>query len=164
MKPISLTGFMGCGKTSAGRELARLLDAGFTDLDELICSREGRSIPDIFRDGEKAFREAELSALLWLLDRASGPMVIALGGGTLTMEEARKAVLERTRCVWLRTGIETIMERLSDDGGSRPLAGDALRLFREREPLYAMAEFVVDTGTLTPLEVALKVAELPGLR
>ena len=52
---------MGCGKTSAGRELARLLDAGFTDLDELICSREGRSIPDIFRDGEKAFREAELS-------------------------------------------------------------------------------------------------------
>ena len=155
---------MGCGKTSAGRELARLLDAVFTDLDELICSREGRSIPDIFRDGEKAFREAELSALLWLLDRASGPMVIALGGGTLTVEEARKAVLERTRCVWLRTGMETIMERLSDDGGSRPLAGDALRLFREREPLYAMAEFVVDTGMLTPREVALKVAGLPGLR
>lgn len=155
---------MGCGKTSAGRELARLLGVGFTDLDELICSREGRSIPDIFRDGEKAFREAELSALLWLLDRASGPMVIALGGGTLTVEEARKAVLERTRCVWLRTSMETIMERLSDDGGSRPLAGDALRLFREREPLYAMAEFVVDTGMLTPREVALKVAGLPGLR
>ena len=103
---------------------------------------------------------AELSQAALKLRRA----LTGINPTPVTVEEARKAVLERTRCVWLRTGIETIMERLSDDGGSRPLAGDALRLFREREPLYAMAEFVVDTGMLTPREVALKVAGLPGLR
>ena len=83
---------MGCGKSSTGRELAELLGAGFTDLDELVVRREGRSIPEIFREGEAAFRKAELEALRELLGRDSdGPEVIALGGGTLTSEAARSS-------------------------------------------------------------------------
>lgn len=155
---------MGCGKSSTGRELARLLGCEFVDLDELICVREGRGIPEIFRDGEPAFREAELSALLWLLGRVAGPVVIALGGGTLTVEKARRAVFGRTRCVWLRARLDTIMERLGDTDGSRPLFKDARRLYNEREPIYSMAEFSVDTDGLSPSEVALRIASLPGLR
>ena len=61
---ISLTGFMGCGKSSVGRRLSELLCCRFMDLDEFIMEREGRSIPDIFAsDGEKGFREIEKTAL-----------------------------------------------------------------------------------------------------
>ena len=61
---ISLTGFMGCGKSSVGRRLSELLCCRFMDLDEFIVEREGRSIPEIFAsDGEKGFREIEKTAL-----------------------------------------------------------------------------------------------------
>ena len=68
---ISLTGFMGCGKSSTGRELALRLGAAFIDLDGEIVARSGRSIPEIFREGgEAAFRAAELEALQAVLDAA----------------------------------------------------------------------------------------------
>ena len=61
---ICLTGFMGCGKSSVGRQLSKLLCCPFMDLDEVIVERAGRSIPEIFaEDGEKAFRQMELEAL-----------------------------------------------------------------------------------------------------
>ena len=61
---ISLIGFMGCGKSSVGRELSRLLCCPFMDLDDLIVQREGRAIPEIFStDGEGAFRRMEHEAL-----------------------------------------------------------------------------------------------------
>ena len=61
---ISLTGFMGCGKSSVGRELSQLLCCPFMDLDQVIEERAGRSIPEIFAsDGEEAFRAMELETL-----------------------------------------------------------------------------------------------------
>ena len=61
---ISLTGFMGCGKSSVGRRLSELLCCPFMDLDEIIEARTGRSIPEIFAtDGEDAFRKMEKSEL-----------------------------------------------------------------------------------------------------
>ena len=65
---ISLTGFMGCGKSSVGRRLSELLCCPFMDLDDVIVEREGRSIPDIFAtEGEAAFRLMELEALMGIL-------------------------------------------------------------------------------------------------
>ena len=155
---ISLTGFMGCGKSSAGRELAGRLGARFVDLDAEIVAREGRSIPDIFREGgEAAFRSAELAVLRAVLDEADaagGDTVLALGGGTLTVPEAREMVLSRTRCVWLRASLETIRERLGAADASRPLFADAEALFAARHEIYALAPFAVDTDGLTPAEVA----------
>ena len=155
---ISLTGFMGCGKSSAGRELAGRLGARFVDLDAEIVAREGRSIPDIFREGgESAFRSAELAVLRAVLDEADaagGDTVLALGGGTLTVPEAREMVLSRTRCVWLRASLETIRERLGAADASRPLFADAEALFAARHEIYALAPFAVDTDGLTPAEVA----------
>ena len=65
---ISLTGFMGCGKSSVGRRLSELLSCSFVDLDSVIEEREGRTIPEIFAsDGETAFRQMEKEALEHIL-------------------------------------------------------------------------------------------------
>ena len=155
---ISLTGFMGCGKSSTGRELALRLGARFVDLDEEIVRRDGRSIPEIFREGgEAAFRAVELEALQAVLeeaDAAVGDVVIALGGGALTQPQAREIIFARTRCVWLRTRLDTIRQRLGAADASRPLFADADVLYASREPLYAQAPFSVDTDEKTPAEVA----------
>ena len=93
---ISLTGFMGCGKSSAGRELAGRLGARFVDLDAEIVAREGRSIPDIFREGgEAAFRSAELAVLRAVLDEAD-----AAGGRFVTSTPSMASGWSRTywRC------------------------------------------------------------------
>ena len=155
---ISLTGFMGCGKSSTGRELALRLGAAFIDLDGEIVARRGRSIPEICREGgEAAFRAAELEALQAVLDAADaaqGDTVLALGGGTLTVPTARERVLARTRCVWLRTRLETIRQRLGATDASRPLFADAEALYAARVPIYAQAPFAVDTDGKSPAEVA----------
>lgn len=154
---ISLAGFMGCGKSSTGRALAARLTARFVDLDEAIAARAGRTIPEIFRDGEAAFRAVELETLRAEIDAAEaaqGDTVLALGGGALSLPEARALIFSRTRCVWLRTRLETIRQRLGASDASRPLFADADALFASRLPLYAQAPFAVDTDGLTPAEVA----------
>ena len=154
---LSLTGFMGCGKSSTGRALAARLEARFVDLDEEIVARAGRPIPEIFRDGEDAFRAVELETLRAVLDAADaaqGDTVLALGGGALTLSEARELIFSRTRCVWLRTRLETIRQRLGDTDASRPLFANADALYARREPLYAQAPFAVDTDGQSPDEVA----------
>ena len=86
---------MGCGKSSTGRALAGRLKARFVDLDEEIVARAGRSIPEIFRDGEDAFRTVELETLRAVLDAADaaqGDTVLALGGGALTLPAARELI------------------------------------------------------------------------
>ena len=160
---ISLTGFMGCGKSSTGRALAERLGARFVDLDAEIVARTGRSIPDIFREGgEAAFRAAELEALRAVLDGAdaAGVTVLALGGGTLTVPAAREIILAETECVWLRTRLETIRERIGAADASRPLFADAEVLFAARAPIYALAPHAVDTDGLSPGEVAESIADL----
>ncbi len=154
---ISLTGFMGSGKSSVGAALAALTGAHFADLDTVVAGREGRPIPEIFLNGEEAFRRAELSALLELLDAAEaseGDSVLALGGGTLCGEQARREVFSRTESVHLRTSLPVIRERLGDEDLSRPLFKDAERLFAERAATYAAASVTVDTDRLSVEEVA----------
>ena len=158
---ISLTGFMGCGKSSTGRALAERLGARFVDLDAEIVARGGRSIPEIFTEGgEAAFRAIELETLRAVLgeaDAAGGDTVLALGGGTLTVPQAREIIFARTRCVWLRTRLETIRERLGDADASRPLFADAETLYAARRDIYALAPYAVDTDGLSPDEVAGKI-------
>ena len=153
---ISLTGFMGCGKSSVGRELAVRLGARLVDLDEEIAARAGRPIPEIFRTGgEEVFRDMELETLRAVLDEAGeGPVVLALGGGALTRSEARELIFGRTRCIWLRTRLDTIRERLGQTDPSRPLFADADALFARREALYAQAPLALDTDGRTPAEIA----------
>ena len=120
---ISLTGFMGCGKSSVGRKLSELLCCRFMDLDEKIERREGKSIADIFaEDGEGEFRRIEKEVLKDILDSPGGvPVILALGGGAVMTEGSEEMVHEGTICVYLKASVDTLVEHLSGETSGRPL-------------------------------------------
>lgn len=141
---IVILGFMGCGKTTVGEELARQLNCGFVDLDSFISNREGRSPAEIItQDGQAAFRELETLALRDVLqDRQAH--VIALGGGTW-MKAANRTMVALFDCVtvWLDTPFEICWERISSSVTVRPLAPNletARKRFDERRDYYALAD------------------------
>jgi shikimate kinase len=158
---IVLVGFMGSGKTSVGRVLARRLGYRFEDMDRRIEEGTGRRIADIFReDGEEAFREMECEEARVL---ASLPRrVVAAGGGAFTRAATRALLQEGALTVWLRCDLDRILARVPSDG-SRPLAGNRAimrALLGEREPSYRMADVVVDASAGAPREVADRIVGL----
>lgn len=122
---ISLTGFMGCGKSSVGRELSRLLCCPFTDLDDVIAEKAGRSIPEIFvSEGEAAFRQMEYASLKQILNIQETQQVLALGGGTVMTEECAEMVHDNTLCIYLRASVETLLEHLAGEAEGRPMLSE----------------------------------------
>ena len=151
MRAIFLVGFMGAGKTSVGRALSRKLRWRFEDLDDRIQAREGRTIPEIFRQsGEAGFRRSELAALRDLLaDMESGPMVAALGGGAFVQEEVA-SLLEKagSATVFLDAPTEELWRRCAQDVIDRPLRrreAEFRQLYEARRPRYLRARVRVDT-------------------
>jgi shikimate kinase len=147
-----LVGLMGAGKTSIGRRLARVLGAPFADADEEIVAAAGLAIRDIFEIyGEPRFRELERRVVARLLD--GGPMVLALGGGAFIDVETRARVASRGVSIWLRADLETLLARTARKRGTRPLLerGDPRvilkGLMEERYPIYAKADYTVDSQT-----------------
>ncbi len=123
---IALTGFMGCGKSSVGRRLSELLCCRFMDLDEVIESREGRTIPEIFADeGEAEFRRMENEALKTVIEEYSsstaGDLVLALGGGTVMTPECAELVHGHTSCIYLRASVDTLVKNLEGEAAGRPM-------------------------------------------
>ena len=189
---ISLIGFMGCGKSSVGRRLSELLCCPFMDLDAVIEQQTGRTIPEIFAtDGEAAFRQMELEVLERILkqslpSQAMGPSlcgqrgstvlepslkpptaIVSLGGGTVTQERCAEMVREETVCIYLRTSVETLVERLSDEAAGRPmLKGADLRtrietLMAQRSAIYeSTAGHIIDTDGLSIDEVAQSITRI----
>jgi shikimate kinase len=153
---VVLVGFMGAGKSSVGRLLARRLGRCFVETDDMIAARVGRSIPEIFAErGEAEFRALEEEAVR-LLALKSGD-VIATGGG-LPCREGRPAALRAVgTMVWLRGDFETMYERARRAGERPMLAGRARdeieALYRAREPYYRQADLTIDTTGLTPDQV-----------
>jgi shikimate kinase len=158
---VYLVGFMGAGKTTAGKDLADLLGWSFADLDETICRAEGRSIPQIFREsGELFFRQRERAALCSLA--APSRLVVATGGGTYVSEENRSLVEAAGWSVWLQVSLPEALRRCGG-GEGRPLAGtraEVEALFRYRQEFYRCARLRMDTESLAPGEVAPKVLQL----
>src|SRR5207302_3634578 len=108
--PIFLIGFMGAGKTTVGRELARQLDYDFLDLDELIARQAGKSVQEIFAElGEYEFRNLEREAIRSCerLTRA----VVALGGGAYEDEDNRNVLRRIGRPIWLDCSLEVCLRR-----------------------------------------------------
>jgi shikimate kinase len=153
---LLLWGFMGTGKTTVGRELAREMSVDLVDLDERIAERAGRSIAAIFADdGEPAFRALEKAALTELLDRQPRS-VVALGGGALLDAELRRRALNEAYVVVLTASATHIAARTH--GGDRPLLKRApkeaiSRLLSERAAAYAEAHLTIDTDSLDVAEV-----------
>ena len=155
---ITLTGFMGSGKTTVGRILADALGCLFLDLDDLIVKKAEKSIPDIFaEDGEAAFRALEARLLRQTVEKyAESTMVLALGGGAVTTPASASLLHEKTVCIYLRASLDTLLQRLEGETAGRPLADSSLAArLAERAPLYEKtAHVVIDTDGLTPDEVA----------
>ena len=155
---ITLTGFMGSGKTTVGKVLADFLGCPFMDLDDLIVKKAGKSIPEIFaEDGEAAFRQLEARLLRQTVEKyTENTVVLALGGGALTAPASAALLREKTVCIYLRATLETLQSRLEGETAGRPLADASLAdRLAAREPLYEQtAHVIIDTDGLSPDEVA----------
>lgn len=168
---------MGCGKSSVGRELARLLCYPFMDLDEVIEGAEGRSIPEIFAsDGEAAFRRMEAETLQNLISQLPDTntsihhgkhlnAVVALGGGTVMRKECAEMVREKTICVYLRATVETLVRNLDGESENRPMLSNeeplnvrVAHLLALRSGTYEQtAQMVIDTDGKTIEEIAAEI-------
>ena len=155
---VTLTGFMGSGKTTVGKVLADFLGCPFMDLDDLIVKKAGKSIPDIFaQDGEEAFRQLEAKILRQQVEKyAENTVVLALGGGAILAPASASLLHEKTVCIYLRASLDTLLGRLDGETAGRPLADASLASrLASREPLYEeTAHVTIDTDGLTPDEVA----------
>ena len=120
---ITLTGFMGSGKTTVGKVLADFLGCPFMDLDDLVVKKAGKSIPDIFaQDGEPAFRQLEAQVLRKTVEKyAESTAVLALGGGAILAPASAALLHEKTVCIYLRASLDTLLQRLSGETAGRPL-------------------------------------------
>ena len=115
MKPLFLIGYMGCGKSTLGRRLARRLGAEFADTDALIERREGASVADVFRyEGEERFREVEREVLEQTL--AGTAAVVSTGGGLPVWRDNMACMNAAGFTVYLRREAEQIARRLSPYG------------------------------------------------
>ena len=162
VRNLVLIGFMGSGKSSVGREIARRCNLRFLDTDSVIRQRYGKSIGEIFAiHGEAAFRDAEHQVLLRL--RGARHFVIATGGGIVLQPRNRSILRSIGPVVWLTADEEVIWERVSRNR-NRPLLQTAdprstIRdLIQVRYPLYReAANIIVETSILTHQEVATRI-------
>lgn len=145
---IALVGMMGAGKSSIGRRLASKLNVPFRDADAEIEAAAGCSINEIFdRFGEMAFRDGERKVIARLLREP--PHVLATGGGAFIDPETHARIKASALSVWINVPEGILISRVQRRD-TRPLLrnGDTKeivsRLLREREPVYAEADFTID--------------------
>lgn len=161
---IILCGFMGCGKTTVGKILSRILKAPYVDMDKYIEDDCGMKVSEIFaKYGEGHFRELEREAAKKLSENQG--MIISAGGGTLTFKENVEALSSSGRIVFIDTPVEDIIYRLRGDT-TRPLLQCENReqvikdLHKKRTPLYKAAATVYVDGSLPPKVVAKSIASI----
>lgn len=153
MKNIYLVGFMGTGKSTVGRELAKKKKWRFVDLDELIELREGRSIADIFsKKGEPYFRRIEKKILKEVSLEKS--FVVSCGGGIVCDEDNIKTMKKTGIVICLKATPAIILKR-TKGLKSRPLLNvdnpkeKISLLLKLRAPYYAKADKLIDTSKLS---------------
>ena len=147
-RPVFLVGFMGAGKTSVARKLARMAGVASVDMDTYIERCEHKRVKEIFAEvGEEGFRAIETQTL-YELGMKKDPMVVSCGGGVVLRPENRKDLSELGLVVYLSVTAAEAASRISDVS-SRPLFGDlqnAQRVIDERLPLYEeVADVTIDT-------------------
>lgn len=146
---VFLCGFMGCGKSSAGRLLAKKLNTEFIDMDDYIVSKEKMSIPDIFSSkGEQYFRDTEAGCVTELCSKDA---VIACGGGTMLNPVSAQTARANAAVIFIDADFETCYERIKNDT-CRPLVclntKEQLRqIFNNRRSLYSShSDITVDAS------------------
>jgi len=175
-RSIVLVGMPGCGKSAIGRRLAPRLELPFVDVDDEIERAAGKTIKEIFAEhGEPYFRDGERRVIARLL--ASGPQVMATGGGALLAEETRANVRRLGISIWVKADVLLLVRRVAKRG-TRPLFEGrdpevvVKELMEARDPIYASADIVVESRdvphdaivdeTIEALAQSPLLAETPG--
>ncbi|MFB7140301.1 shikimate kinase [Gottfriedia sp. NPDC056225] len=161
MESVYLVGFMGCGKSTVGKELARRMNKKFIDLDEEIVIQTGKSIPELFNEyGESGFRDFETQILRNVSGKKS---VISTGGGIILRDENICCMKESGNIIYLETSIDVIFDRIHLDSNRPNAVNRTLEeltvLFQSREAQYKKADFKISTNNLTPIEIAMEIID-----
>ena len=166
---LYLIGYMGTGKSTIGRKIAKRAELPFLDTDKMIEEAEGAECADIITyAGEAYFREAERRALEKTAEAEN--VVVSTGGGLPVWGDNQQWIAEHGVSVYLKREPEQIISRLSPHGRyKRPkLRGlndeELLRVMQEgiaeREPIYSKADIVVDCSQVSDYEIVDKLVEL----
>lgn len=149
---IYLIGYMGCGKTTLGKRLAKRLGFDFVDLDEKIETQTGKTIRELFEiDGEEAFRLMEKEVLQQTFQL--NDVVISTGGGVPVFFDNMEQINTHGTSIYIKLSPKSLVNRLQNGKNQRPLIKDKtdeeLLLFIEkaleqREPFYEKANLIVD--------------------
>ncbi len=153
---IYLLGFMGCGKTTIGKTLAKKLNYTFIDLDTFIEEKSKCLIDNIFKEqGEDKFRELEKAALnkIFQLDN----IVVSTGGGTPCFFDNIKRMNRQGISIYLKMDADALVNRLANNKVARPLIKQKSlselknyisKTLKKREKYYQKAHFVIDADNL----------------
>lgn len=138
VKPVFFVGFMGAGKTTVSRRLARMVRLSCVDLDAFLERREGRTCAQIFADeGEDGFRDIETEVLRHFAYDTE-PMIVSCGGGIVKRPDNREILKEAGFVIYLQVSADEAAVRIGD-ASSRPMFKNievARRTSEERKPLY----------------------------
>jgi shikimate kinase len=160
MLTVFLCGFMGCGKTTIGKELATMLGVSYADMDEHIVKKAGKSIPQIFTEnGEEYFRRLETDAVRELALKGG---VISCGGGAMLKKENAEIANKNGVVVYIDVSFETCYSRIRNDQ-NRPIVVNNTKeqledIYNSRIPLYLENSRITADGNDTPYNIARKIA------
>ena len=163
-KNLTLTGMMGVGKSTIGKNLAKKLKYNFVDVDKLIEAKEGSSINFIFKNkNEVYFRKVENE--ITLAELKKNDSVISLGGGAFLNNEIRKNTKKLSVSFWLDVPINELIKRLKKNK-KRPLLfkknieETVKKIYFVRKKIYNEADFRIKCNSLKSDEIVEKILNL----
>ena len=167
---LFLIGYMGCGKSTTGRRVAKQLEVKYADTDALVEEREGASVNDIFYyEGEEYFRVAERRVLEELIN-SEEDMVVSTGGGLPTWSDNMELMNSAGVTVWIDRSAEQTAKRLSPHGRQkrpklRGLNDEELvefmqRNMAERRCHYSKATHHIEVDPIGDYELCNQIAEI----
>ena len=163
-KNLVLTGMMGVGKSTVGKNLAQKLSYNFVDIDRTIESREGSTINLIFKNkSESYFRKLENEISLEKLKKKN--TVISLGGGAFLNKSIRRKIKNTSVSFWLDVDVSELIKRLKKTK-KRPLLYNknlnvtVNKIYLERKKTYSEADFRIKCNFLGPDKIVDKILKL----
>lgn len=168
MNRIFLIGYMGAGKTTAGKELANVLNLEFVDLDLYIQARLHKTINQLFEEyGEVGFREIESKLLKEVCDFEN--VVISTGGGAPCFFNNMEYMNRSGKTIYLQASPKILSDRLNINKDKRPLLKDkteeelynfVCESIEKREPFYSQAHHAYPTDNVISTDIRNFVLEM----